>query len=179
MNKKGFTLIELTVSIVLLSLIMVFMFNFLSILKKDEDKIENNTEIIVMRNSISQYINEDIRNNEGISEISCCNEYDCTYTCPDESENIDAYGIHMKNGKIKKITLVKAELDENTKPYQIVMYEDITDTNNIVIELKRQLPEKYSFNPLIYSNMNNLHYIKIPVTLHPELDIEIVYQNKD
>ena len=173
MNKKGFTLIELTVSIVLLSLIMVFMFNFLSILKKDEDKIENNTEIIVMRNSISQYINDDIRNNGGINRINCCSEYDCTYTCPED--NINNYAIYMNNGKIKKLSLERVD----TTSYQIVKYEDITDTNNIVIELKKQLPEIYSFNPLKYENMNNLYYLRIPVTLHPELDIEIVYQNED
>ncbi len=178
MNKKGFTLVELTISIILLSLIMVFMFNFLSIIKRDEDKVEDNTKLVILRNNLAKYLNEDIRNNGGLIDIKCCNNYDCTYTCTGKNSSI---GLHMKNQKdgravIKKLTLEKnSAVDANT-PYQIIMYEDITDTNNIKKEFRKKISEGYSFNPITFTMNNRVFYINIPITLHPEFDIEIAYK---
>ena len=64
MNKKGFTLVELSISVTLLSLVMVFMFKFLSDIRKDEDLISFRTEMLLN-------INEDIREAGGISTLSC------------------------------------------------------------------------------------------------------------
>ena len=40
-NKNGFTLIEIAISVTLLSVVMVFMIRFLSVIRKDEDGIPN------------------------------------------------------------------------------------------------------------------------------------------
>ncbi len=166
MNKKGFTLIELTISIVLLSLIMVFMFNFLGEIRKNEDSIEDNTNMIILRNDISKYINEDIRNNLGIKDIKCCIDNICTYEC---SNNNYEYGLHLNSGKIKRISLQKS----NDNSYKILEYDDITDISDVKKELRRKISNKYSFNPLIYSDQNDLYFVRIPVALNPEFNIEL------
>ena len=55
MNKKGFTLIELTISIALLSLIMAFLFNFLITIRKNEE-INNYVLPLIKRARKDEYL---------------------------------------------------------------------------------------------------------------------------
>lgn len=168
MNKKGFTLVEISVALVLLSLVMVFLLSFLKVLRKDENKIEEDTNMIILRNEIAKYINEDVYNNGGIIDVKCCSGNDCTYTC---GTSIDSFGIYMSNGSVKKLELIR----NNINVYDTIMYSDIS--NGSKIELKKTLLEGYAFNPLVLKQVDNLFYIKVPIQLHEEYDVDIVYNS--
>ena len=166
MNKKGFTLVEVTISIVLLSLVMIFMFKFLSVLKKDENNVTIDTEMIILRNSLSKYLNEDVRYNEGISSIKCCTNDTCSIC---GNLNYDSVVITLVSGKQKKLSYEKKSNEEG---YQIIKYENITDGT---IEFKEKLSKDYYFNPIEVIKDNNVFYLKAPIALYPDYDIELVY----
>ncbi len=75
--KKGFTLIELLVTLVLLSVIMVFMVNFIVNLRDKEDNLDMNINLMVNQAVISKELNTDIINNE-LTSVSCENDTKCT-----------------------------------------------------------------------------------------------------
>lgn len=116
MNKKGFTLVELTISVALISIIMVFLLNFLGQIRKDEDTISETTENILNKSLISKTINEDIRDGEGINYINCTNT-SCEITL---------------NNNITKELII-----ENKK----LTYRDVTN-NNII--LTKKLKNQYN-----------------------------------
>lgn len=74
MNKKGFTLIELIVSITLVSIILVSLLATLVKLKQTYEVIEEDSDIRIYSASISRHINNDIINNKGISSGTCNEE---------------------------------------------------------------------------------------------------------
>ena len=147
MNKKGFTLVELSVSVTLLSLVMVFMLRFLNEIRKDEDAIGFKTEMSLHKTIISKNINEDIKKSGGISSLECANKK-CVITLNDES--------------IRELELKK----DNS----IVSYKDVT---NDVLLFTRQLPEGQTFNLGLLNN-EKVYVITILVELHPEYNIDIV-----
>ena len=60
MKKNGFTLVELTISIALLSVVMIFLLNFLTLVKKEDIGIEETTNMEIDKSVISKTINSDI-----------------------------------------------------------------------------------------------------------------------
>lgn len=145
-NKKGFTLVEVAISVSLLSFVMVFMLKFVSEIRKDEDSISLNTDMLLNKAIISKTINEDV-NEEGISTLTCSN-IKCT--------------INLKNNKTKTIEIT----DDGTK----LTYKNITDDE---IELVRVLPNEYVYN-IKKTETSNLYLIEIEIDSHPEYNIEIV-----
>lgn len=146
-NKKGFTLVEITISIALLSVVMVFMFNFLTMIRKDEDTIGETTEMLLNKSLIAKVINEDIKKSGGITSVSCTN-IRCDIT--------------LKNGKQKAI-LINDTLNKIT-------YQNITDNK---IELTKELTGDLQYN-LILNKTDNLTVIKIQVPLNEEYNVNIV-----
>ena len=71
MKKNGFTLVELTISIALLSVVMVFLLNFLTLVKKEDVGIEETTNMEIDKSVISKTINSDILKENYISTLSC------------------------------------------------------------------------------------------------------------
>lgn len=71
MKKNGFTLVELTISIALLSVVMVFLLNFLTLVKKEDVGIEETTSMEIDKSVISKTINSDILKENYISSLSC------------------------------------------------------------------------------------------------------------
>ena len=71
MNKKGFTLIELVVSIVLVSIILITLIGSLLQLRNAYTVVHENSDVIVYTSSISRVINSDINDNNGIKFVSC------------------------------------------------------------------------------------------------------------
>ena len=47
MNKKGFTIVELIISVAILSVVMVFALNLLVILKEQETSLETDTDMVL------------------------------------------------------------------------------------------------------------------------------------
>lgn len=145
-NKKGFTLVEVAISVSLLSFVMVFLLRFITEIRKDEDTISLNTEMLLNKAIISKTINEDI-NKVGINSLTCSNTK-CTIT--------------LKNNKTKTIEIT----DDGNK----ITYKNVTDDE---IELSKKLPNDYVFNIKKTEN-TNLYLITIEVDSHEEYNIEIV-----
>ena len=62
MKKNGFTLVELTISIALLSVVMIFLLNFLKQINEEDTGIDDVSYLILNKNVISETINKDIHN---------------------------------------------------------------------------------------------------------------------
>lgn len=76
MKKDGFTLIELIVSIVLVSIVLVSMTGTLVKLKQTYNIINEDTDARIYGATISKIINEDFLNNNGVRYIECFNDVD-------------------------------------------------------------------------------------------------------
>ena len=71
MSKKGFTLVEVIVSIVLVSVIMVSLLATLVKLRDTYTVIHENSDVIVYTSSIARVINNDLMKNNGIRYANC------------------------------------------------------------------------------------------------------------
>ena len=71
MNKKGFTLVEVIVSVVLVSVIMVSMLSSLVKLRETYTVIHENSDVIVYTSSIARVINNDLMKNNGVRYANC------------------------------------------------------------------------------------------------------------
>ncbi len=151
-NKNGFTLIEIAISVTLLSVVMVFMIRFLSVIRKDEDGINTKTNMLINKTLVSKLINEDIRKNEGINNVTCTDNT-CTLT--------------LTNEETRTLTL-----SEDKKK---ITYTDTTDNQ---ILMSRKIEEDYTYN-LELTNNDNLKLLKLKVPSHEEYNIEIVYYKSD
>ena len=76
MNKKGFTLIELIVSIVLVSIVLVSMTGTLVKLKETYNVVNEDADARIYGATISKIINDDLLKNNGIRDVSCSNDTD-------------------------------------------------------------------------------------------------------
>lgn len=109
MNKKGFTLIEVVVSVVLVSIVMVTLTSTLVELKKKSEVVATNTEAIIYSSIISRVINSDLALNEGIKYIEC-------------SPNGDECGLVLGNNN--KRSLVIKDVSDTTRGQ--VVYNNAT-----------------------------------------------------
>lgn len=119
MNKKGFTLVELVISIALLSVVMVFLLNFLELISNEDDGVEKETLVQLDKMTVSKTINEDLHS-DSISTLTCTSN-ECTIT--------------TVGGKTKKLSLNA----------NLLLYEDITSEKTKVI-LKRKLSVDYKIS---------------------------------
>ena len=71
MKKRGFTLLEVIVSIVLVSVVMISLLASLIQLNETYNIIHENSDILVYNASVTRVINNDLSNNLGIRYISC------------------------------------------------------------------------------------------------------------
>lgn len=55
-NKKGFTLVEIIVTMVLMSVVMIFLFNLLSDLRNEENKNNFNSSYVVTSSLLNEYL---------------------------------------------------------------------------------------------------------------------------
>ena len=73
MNKKGFTLIELIFSLVLVSIVLIFIMSLLSDLKREDSLNSSRSADLLTRSNIISLIENDIIN-KGVSSISESNK---------------------------------------------------------------------------------------------------------
>lgn len=71
MKKNGFTLVELITSFALASVIMIFIFNIVVILKQNYISKSVRTDLMIKQSLLSQKINEDFTNNN-VKDIATC-----------------------------------------------------------------------------------------------------------
>ena len=80
MNKKGFTLIELIVSVILVSVVMVSLSSALVDIKNTSVEVQANTDVIITSSAISRVLNNDVVENNGIRYVKCDpNGEDCGF----------------------------------------------------------------------------------------------------
>ena len=130
MKKNGFTLIEITISITLLSVIMVFLFKYLNLVLKDETNITDKTKILLDQNIISKIINEDINNN-GIKDVNCSSN-SCDITLLNDETRLIEINENSVDYKdtTNNITLLKRKTILN---YNITLKNDITNLYQIIL----------------------------------------------
>ena len=53
MNKKGFTLVEICVSLMLISIVLIFLMNFLTTVRKSENTVSINNKLEISKSCIN------------------------------------------------------------------------------------------------------------------------------
>ena len=117
MNKKGFTLIEVIVSVVLVSLVMVTLTSTLVELKKKSEVVALNTDAVVYSSIISRIVNNDITENNGVKFIEC-------------DPNGEECGMVLGNNDKRSITL------KETSDTRVAKVEKVEATGNYILKDK-------------------------------------------
>lgn len=146
--KKGFSLVELIISIVLLTIVLLFMLGLLIRLNsKKEDA--SDLGILVDQAIITKKINGDILNLEGIESVNC-----------DATSCLIVFGI----GQTKYINL---SVDKKTLTYGTISE----------IEIAKTLPKDYEYDLVTLSNnyYSDIKLTKIVISVkdNPKYNIEI------
>lgn len=79
MNKKGFTLYELLISIALLSIVLIFLLSMFTNISNTESASKDQTALTISKNLTTKIINADIFKYGGISSIVSCGESSCSF----------------------------------------------------------------------------------------------------
>ena len=85
MYKKGFSIVELIISIALLSIVLVFMTNLLIKLNSNQNKTIGNANVSIDQSIISKDLNKDIAQNDGIKTITCSTTTSCQLVFKNET----------------------------------------------------------------------------------------------
>lgn len=160
-NKKGFTLIELMVSIVLLSIVLVFMMNTLIKLRDTNLASGVETNILVGQAIISKTINTDILSSGGIS----------SYTCAGKT-----VALNLNDGTKREILLNDANNSTNVKEKTILTYNNISTNETILI---RKTSNGYTYGDFSCDTISG-KVIRIIITIkeNSEYNSEILYYSK-
>ena len=158
LNKKGVTLIEIIVSVALISVVLVFLFRLLVVVKQMDDKSLEQLEYEEKTALIINAIQEQIKDEKG-----------CTFS----SININTLTINCPSFDSKRLELTKEEKEISVS---VIDSEDDKKSKTSSWEF----PENSIIDDLIKVNTSNYEYYKIDVydskgILYP---IEIVYLDK-
>ena len=162
MNKNGFTLVELIVSIVLVSIVLVSMTGTLVKLKETYNVVNEDADARIYGATISKIINDDFLKNNGIRDISCSNDEDMSSceivlgtnqkrtleilrnTIPNDSETIYENGKNVGTKTYEKTTLRYSDSTTGAvKTLLIKTIELIVKSNN---EVDNNLVNTYGYN---------------------------------
>lgn len=143
--KKGFTLVELTISVALLSVVMIFLLNFLKQINEEDIGIDLVSNLILNKNVISETINKDIHNNGGIKNANCSNGV-CNIVLATGERNITLInGTLTYSDTTNNLILLKKEVNSNyslnlTPKYTVyeILLEDYTNSENNIIFISRK-----------------------------------------
>lgn len=150
---KGTTLIEIMVSLALISVVLIFMFNILSDLKVEDRESTRGSEDSIERASYSRIIQNDFIN-LGLKSINYCGA----------SGSLFCYEFTFNNGDIKHLEVYQNVIIYNDEKWTV----DSTTFNR----------DKATF---CVQEKNNYQLIKIyiPTNLNPsisrKLDLELTY----
>ena len=98
MNKKGFTLIELIVSIILVSIVLISMTGTLIKLKDTYSLVNEDADARIFGATISKIVNDDLLKNNGIKIIEC-----------NEDTKVSICEIYMGNNKKRTLEILRNE----------------------------------------------------------------------
>jgi len=162
MNKKGFTLIEVIVSIVLVGLVMTSLLATLVQIKDAQSIVHENSDAIIYSSSIARIINNDIIENNGIRYLYCGNR--------NSNSSCDMV---LGNGKKRRLEIQKVEFnnifsnetnitDESGETTKITTTTDkiyttlkYTDGNDNIIYIKTLVAENSHNNDSDEITSNN------------------------
>ncbi len=161
MNKNGFTLVELIVSIVLVSIVLVSMTGTLVKLKETYNVVNEDADARIFGATISKIINDDFLKNNGIRDISCSNDEDMSSceivlgtnqkrtleilrnTIPNDKETIYENGKNIGTKTYEKTTLRYSDSTTGAvKTLLIKTIELIVKSNN---EVDNNLVNTYGY----------------------------------
>lgn len=161
MNKNGFTLVELIVSIVLVSIVLVSMTGTLVKLKQTYNVVNEDADARIYGATISKIINDDFLKNNGIRDISCSNDEDMSSceivlgtnqkrtleilrnTIPNDKETIYENGKNIGTKTYEKTTLRYSDSTTGAvKTLLIKTIELIVKSNN---EVDNNLVNTYGY----------------------------------
>lgn len=148
-NKKGFTLVELVLSVALLSIVLVFMMAALVELKDKEKTNGADAKMLVNQAIIAKTVNSDIIT-LGLDSISACASMDCFY-------------LIYKDGSEKTLKLMS---DKRTLIYG----------NDATTDIIRTLPTGRNYSSIHYYIYGNLEVLRISVSKvykNEDYDVEI------
>ena len=150
-SKKGFTLIELTISLVLLSVVLIFVLNFYNIIRNNESNNTFESKLELNKSLIASNLYKDIYSCGGISDVTC-DSNSCIIT--------------LNNNQKRKLELS----DPLNTSYKKLKY--INETNNEII-YSRDAIDGYNFN-IEYEELTTIHKIVIKQWNDVSYQIEIV-----
>lgn len=164
MDKKGFTLIEISISVALLSVVLLFVINLLTVIRRNEDEIGIDTKLEINKAIISKTINEDILENEGIKEITCESELSCDIVLNKDDALRKIY--------IAPVTETNSDGDRIT--ITVLHYEEKdTSGNTTKVLFTRKSLEGYYYK-LSLEEKTLVNILTVVVEDHPAYNIEIV-----
>ena len=141
MNKKGFTLFEVIVSVVLISIVLVSMMATLVKIKDSYEIVYENSDALIYSSSIARIMNNDFERNGGIRYVDC--NYDgnsCDITLNnDQKRKIEIYNVHLGH-KVTESDKLKYYYDNGTS---IQEKKYVTADDNIFCEVTNQYNHGY------------------------------------
>ncbi len=173
MNNKGFTILELIISLAILSIATVFMLTTIMSLKDTEEANGVDTKALLNQAIISSTINADI-NKYGLDSVETNTDFD---------SNSDIQSSNVLEGK----KIIFKFLNDSTKELVLYNIEDSKTTSIYygkdyqTVDFKRTLPDGFYFKKTEISTktfQGKYKYYKITIPLTNEkhnYDIEIYY----
>lgn len=128
-NNKGVSMVEIIISIALISLIMIFLFRLLLLVRSEDNLNKNIANINVISSQIISDIHDDM-NSKGLDYIYkplCKNDSD---PCCCSSTSNDCLKLYFKTGEEKELSVLKTNKERDSIKYG---------------EIKRVLPDNYTF----------------------------------
>ena len=130
MNKynKGITIVEILMSIVIIGVVLVILYNLLITIRKDNDANQMKSQYVFNQSNYVQLIQEDIVN-YGVSLVSACDLYDVDM----DSFNINSQ--YRKNFKCIRIDYASDYLVDNIGYLMVYNYNfkyDVLNNNSVV-----------------------------------------------
>ncbi|MCR4581158.1 MAG: prepilin-type N-terminal cleavage/methylation domain-containing protein [Bacilli bacterium] len=130
MNKynKGITIVEILLSIIIIGIVLIILYNMLIGVRKDNDENQMKSQYVVNQANYVQLIEEDITN-YGVSFVSACDLYDIDM----DSFNINSS--YRKNFKCIRINYAADYLEDNIGYLMVYNYNykyDVTNNNSLV-----------------------------------------------
>ena len=158
-NNKGFTLVELITSFALASVIMIFIFNIVVILKNNYISKSVRTDLLIKQSLLSQKMNEDFTNNNVKDVVTCDSDKKC-------------YEFTFADDTVKQL---KISADDKTITYGDYTYElaNSSYTSKINVSTKSITLDDVTIN-------DSLLVIDIPILNKKYTDtnfgVKVVYQ---
>ena len=170
MNKKGFTLVEVIVSVILVSIVLISLMATLLKLRSTYSDVNKNTDVLIYGSSLSRVINNDLMEKNGIRLSSCdTNGLSCDFILGNDEQRrleiieeeidhgqtqADSLGSEKVNHKTIKTTLkyTNTTKEKDNDEHEIIYIrtltrEDYTDEKGV------HTTDGYSFYSLVSTEM--------------------------